>query len=168
MILACGGRRHLCGWQVEVNYAIKALGLSFSSDVVLTLPTATCEVRLFEVDNGTMARARLAKGVWDYERYAGHRVREGARGTVGRSYDFWARHRYTRSRHFPTLHVVLTGLPEHRLQRRLQALARDVEGITIAVLATTLPRLKRGEPWYELAADDYHRRLTRYPQVFNR
>ncbi|MFH8597876.1 hypothetical protein [Streptomyces rimosus] len=50
-ILAYGGRRHLCGWQVEVNHAIKAIGLSFSSDVVLALPTTTCEVRLFEVGN---------------------------------------------------------------------------------------------------------------------
>ncbi|MFK8851678.1 hypothetical protein [Streptomyces sp. Ac-502] len=32
------------------------------------------------------------------------------------------------------------------VQRHLQALARDVEGITIAVLATMLPCLKRGEP----------------------
>ncbi|WP_206507917.1 hypothetical protein [Streptomyces chrestomyceticus] len=50
----------------------------------------------------------------------------------------------TRSGLFPTLHVVLTGLPERLLQRRLEALARDVEAVTIAVLATTLPRLKRG------------------------
>ncbi|WP_234345684.1 replication-relaxation family protein [Streptomyces sp. NRRL F-5755] len=155
-------------WQVEVNHAIKAIGLSFSTDAVRTLPTATSEVRLFEVDNGTMTRVRLAKGGWDYERYAGHRLWEGARGTVGRSYDFWARHRYPRSRLFPTLHVVLTGLPEHRLQRRLQALARDVEGIIIAVLATTLPRLKRGEPWSELAVDDAPRRRARYPQVISR
>ncbi|MEU7261912.1 hypothetical protein AB0B21_39875 [Streptomyces rimosus] len=93
---------------------------------------------------------------------------EGARGTVGCSYDFWARHRHTRSRLFPALHVVLAGLPEHRLQRRLDALARGVEGITIAVLVTTLPRLECGEPWYELAVDDCHRRLARYPQVFSR
>ncbi|MFB1046836.1 hypothetical protein [Streptomyces chrestomyceticus] len=59
-------------------------------------------------------------------------------------------------------------MPEHLLQRRLEALARDVEGITIAVLATTLPRLKRGESWYELAADDHHRRRARYPQAFIR
>ncbi|MYT47531.1 hypothetical protein SRIM_040870 (plasmid) [Streptomyces rimosus subsp. rimosus ATCC 10970] len=167
-ILAYGGRHHLTGWQVEVNHAIKAIGLSFSTDAVLTLPTATSEVHLFEVDNGTMTRARLAQEVWDYERYAGHRVWEGARGTVGRSYDFWARHRYTRSRLFPTLYVVLTGLPEHLLQRRLEALARDVDGITIAVLATTLPRLKRGEPWYELAVDDPSRRRARYPEAFSR
>ncbi|WP_234445432.1 replication-relaxation family protein [Streptomyces rimosus] len=109
-ILAYDGRQHLSGWQVGANHVIKAIGLSFSSDVVIALPTATCEVRLFEADNGTMARARLAKRGWDYERYAGHRVWEGARGTVGRSYDFWARHRYTRSRLFPALHVVLTGL----------------------------------------------------------
>ena len=38
---------------------------------------------LFELDNGTMSQARLAKEVWDYERYAGHRVWEGARGTIG-------------------------------------------------------------------------------------
>ncbi|MEU2793963.1 replication-relaxation family protein [Streptomyces sp. NPDC007100] len=153
---------------MEVNHAIKAIGLSFSTDAVLTLPTATSEARLFEVDNGTMTRARRAKEVWDYERYAGHRAWEGARNTVGRSYDFWARHRYPRSRHFPTLHVVLTGLPEHLLQRRLEALTRDVDGITIAVLATTLPRLQRGEPWDELAVDDYHRRRARYPQVLSR
>ncbi|KWT62211.1 hypothetical protein ADL21_09240 [Streptomyces albus subsp. albus] len=167
-ILAYGGRRHLTGWRVEVDHAIKTIGLSFSTDAVLTLPTATSEVRLFEAGNGAMTRARLVKEVGVYERYAGHRVWEGARGTVGRSYDFWARHRYPRSRLFPILHVVLTGLPEHRLQRRLQALARDVGGITVAVLATTLPRLKRGEAWYELAVDDSHRRRTRYPQVFNR
>ncbi|GCD32336.1 hypothetical protein OEIGOIKO_00048 [Streptomyces chrestomyceticus JCM 4735] len=67
-ILAYGGRHHLTGWQVEVNHAIKAIGLNFSTDAVLTLPTATSEVRLFEVDNGTMPRARLAQEVWDYER----------------------------------------------------------------------------------------------------
>ncbi|WP_269859641.1 hypothetical protein [Streptomyces sp. RPT161] len=40
---------------------------------------------------GQMTRARLAKEVWDYERYAGHRVWEGGRGTIGRTHDFWAR-----------------------------------------------------------------------------
>lgn len=114
------------------------------------------------------ASPRPAQEAHDYERYAGRRVWEGTRGTVGRSYDFRARHGYTRSGLFPTLHVVLAGLPEHRLQRRLKALARDVEGITIAVPATTLPRLKRGEPWYELAADDHYRRHIRYPQAISR
>ncbi|WP_319053754.1 replication-relaxation family protein [Streptomyces europaeiscabiei] len=42
-------------------------------------------MRLFELDNGTMSQARLAREVWDYERYAGHRVWEGARGTNGRT-----------------------------------------------------------------------------------
>ncbi|WP_226962829.1 MULTISPECIES: replication-relaxation family protein [unclassified Streptomyces] len=51
---------------------------------------------LFELDNGTTPQARLAREVWDYERYAGHRVREGARGTIGTTYPFWQRHRYTR------------------------------------------------------------------------
>ncbi|CAM5501136.1 MULTISPECIES: hypothetical protein [Streptomyces] len=73
----------------------------------------------------------------------------------------------------PPLHVVLAGLPEHLLQRRLEALARDVEDITIAVLATTLPRLKRGESWYDSPSttptvDDSHRWRARYPQVFSR
>ncbi|MFD4764510.1 replication-relaxation family protein [Streptomyces sp. NPDC058439] len=50
---------------------------SFNTDAVLAVPTKTSEVRLFEIDNGTMSQARLAKEVWDYERYAGHRVWEG-------------------------------------------------------------------------------------------
>ncbi len=103
MILAYGGRRHLTGWQVEVNHAIKETGLSFNTDVVLALPTKTSEVRLFELDNGTMSQTRLAREVWDYERYAGHRVWEGARGTIGRTLPFWQRHRYTRSQTFPRL-----------------------------------------------------------------
>ncbi|MER6557455.1 hypothetical protein ABT300_06755 [Streptomyces sp. NPDC001027] len=56
-----------------------------------------------------MSQARLAKEVWDYERYAGHRVWEGARDTNGRTFPFWQRHRYTRSQTFPRLHVVLAG-----------------------------------------------------------
>ncbi|WP_369780403.1 replication-relaxation family protein [Streptomyces sp. R33] len=96
-------------WQVEVNHAIKETGLSFNTDAVLAVPTPTSEVRPFELDNGTMSQARLAKEVWDYERYAGHRVWEGARGTIGGTYPFWQRHRYTRSKTFPRLHVVLAA-----------------------------------------------------------
>ncbi|MFF3656337.1 replication-relaxation family protein [Streptomyces olivochromogenes] len=47
------------------------------------MPTKTSDVRLFELDNGTMSPARLAKEVWDYERYAGHRAWEGARYSPG-------------------------------------------------------------------------------------
>ncbi|MEU9337975.1 replication-relaxation family protein [Streptomyces sp. NPDC048290] len=83
MILAYGGREHMTDWQVEVSHAVKETGLSFNTDAVLAWPTGTSEVRLFELDNGTMSQARLAKEVWDYERYAGHRVWEGARGTIG-------------------------------------------------------------------------------------
>ncbi|MCX4399923.1 replication-relaxation family protein (plasmid) [Streptomyces sp. NBC_00053] len=68
---------------MRTNHAIKQTGLSFNTDAVLAVPTKTSEVRLFELDNGSMSRARLAKEVWDYERYAGHRVWEGARGTIG-------------------------------------------------------------------------------------
>ncbi|MFE9677240.1 replication-relaxation family protein [Streptomyces sp. NPDC006259] len=53
---------------------------------ILALPTKTSEMRLFEFDNGTMSQARLAREVWDYERYAGHRVwRERAAPTAARS-----------------------------------------------------------------------------------
>ncbi|MFB7501760.1 replication-relaxation family protein [Streptomyces sp. NPDC056161] len=168
MILAFGGRDHLTDWQVEVNHAVKETGLSFNTDAVLALPTKTGEVRLFELDNGTMSQARLAKEVWDYERYAGRRVREGARDTIGGTFPFWQRHRYTRSRTFPRLHVVLVGKEEHLLDNRLQALAHDVKGITAAVWVNTLPRLQRGEPWYEVGVDDPDRRRQRYPEPAGR
>ncbi|MFH8805424.1 replication-relaxation family protein [Streptomyces sp. NPDC017936] len=95
MILAYGGRKHLTDRQVEVNHAIKETGLSFTTDAVLAWSTKTSEVRLFELNNGTMSQARLAKEVWDYERYSGHCVWEGACGTIGTTYPFWQRHRYT-------------------------------------------------------------------------
>ncbi|MCM2388123.1 replication-relaxation family protein [Streptomyces albipurpureus] len=163
-ILAYGNRHLLTDWQVEVNHAIKETGLSFNTDAVLAVPTESNEVRLFELDNGTMSRARLAREVWDYERYAGHRVWEGARGTNGRTYSFWQRHRYTRSQTFPRLHVVLAGMEEHLLDNRLQALAADVKGIAVAVLVNTLTRLQRGEPWYEIGVDDPYARRERYPE----
>ncbi|MGW6016283.1 replication-relaxation family protein [Streptomyces sp. NPDC055210] len=168
MILAFGGREHLTGWQVEVNHAIKETGLSFNTDAVLAWPTQTSEVRLFELDNGSMSQARLAREVWDYERYAGHRVWEGARGTIGTTFPFWQRHRYTRSQTFPRLHVVLAGKKEHLLDNRLQALAADVKGITVAVWVNTLPRLQRGEPWYEIGVDDPDRRRDRSPEPVGR
>ncbi|GGP00425.1 hypothetical protein GCM10012280_69160 [Wenjunlia tyrosinilytica] len=64
----------------------------------------------------------------------------------GGTFPFWQCHRCTRSERFPTLHVVLAGKAEHLLDNRLNALAVAVRGITVAVLATTLPRLRRGEP----------------------
>ncbi|MFF7146212.1 replication-relaxation family protein [Streptomyces sp. SID2888] len=121
-------------------------------------------MRRFEIDNGTMSQARLAKEVWDYERYAGHRVWEGARGTIGTTYPFWQRHRYIRSKTFPRLHVVLAGKEEHLLDNRLQALAADVRGIAVAVWVNTLPRLQRGRPWYEIGVDDPDRRCERSPE----
>ncbi|MFJ4577317.1 replication-relaxation family protein [Streptomyces sp. NPDC088846] len=167
-ILAFGGRTHLTDWQVEVNHAIKETGLSFNTDAVLAWPTKTSEVRLFELDNGSMSQARLAKEVWGYERYAGHRVWEGARGTIGGTYPFWQRHRYTRSKTFQRLHVVLAGKEEHLLDNRRQALAADVKGIAIAVWVNTLPQRQRGEPWYEIGVDDPDRRRARYPEPAGR
>ncbi|MER5811411.1 replication-relaxation family protein [Streptomyces sp. NPDC002033] len=163
-----GRREFLSDWQVEVNHAIKQTGLSFNTDAVLAVPTKTSEVRLFELDNGTMSQARLANEVWDYERYAGHRVWEGARGTTGGTYPFWQRHRYTRSTTFPRLHVVLAGKAEHLLDNRLQALTAAVKGITIAAWANTLPSLQGGEPWYEIGVDDPHERRARYPEAVGR
>lgn len=58
-----GGRDHVTDWQVEVNHAIKETGLSFNTDAVLAWPTKTSEVRLFELDNGSMSQARLAREV---------------------------------------------------------------------------------------------------------
>ncbi|MFE5852325.1 hypothetical protein ACFQ61_03735 [Streptomyces sp. NPDC056500] len=115
-----------------------------------------------------MTRARLAREVWDYERYAGHRIWEGTRGTNGHTYPFWQRHRYTRSKTFPRLHVVLAGKAEYLLDNRLQALAADVEGIAVAVLVNTLPRLQSGEPWYEIGRDDPDLRRERYPEPVGR
>ncbi|WP_323145318.1 replication-relaxation family protein [Streptomyces sp. NBC_01565] len=163
-----GRREFLTDWQVEVNHAIKETGLSFNTDAVLAVPTKTSEVRLFELDNGSMSQARLAKEAWDYERYAGHRVWEGARGTIGGTYPFWQRHRYTRSKTFPRLHVVLAGKAEHLLDNRLQALTAAVRGITIAVWVNTLPRLQRGESWYEIGVDNPDRRRARYPEAVGR
>ncbi|MGP3635336.1 replication-relaxation family protein [Streptomyces sp. 24-1644] len=163
-----GDRECLTDWQVEVNHAIKQTGLSFNTDAVLAVPTETSEVRLFELDNGTMSQARLAREVWDYERYAGHRVWEGARGTIGTTYPFWQRHRYTRSESFPLLYVVLAGKEEHLLDNRRQALTADVKGIAVDVWVNTLPRLKRGEPWYEIGVDDPDRRRRRYPEPAGR
>lgn len=161
-------RECLTDWQVEVNHAIRETGLSFNTDAVLAVPTKTSEVRLFELDNGTMSQARLAKEVWDYERYAGHRAWEGARGTNGSTYSFWQRYRYTRSELFPRLHVVLAGKAEHLLDNRRQALTAAVRGITVAVWVNTLPRLKRGEPWYEIGVDAPDRRRRRYPEPVGR
>jgi len=167
-ILAVGGRHHLTDWQVEVNHAIKETGLTFNTDAVLAVPGRTAEVRLFEIDNGTMSQARLAREVWDYERYAGHRVWEGARGTNGSTFPFWSRYRYTRSNCFPTLNVVLAGKAEHLLQRRLEALAAAVDGIAVSVFAITLPGLRRREGWIRLGTDNPSRRRERYPEPVGR
>ncbi|WP_436840562.1 replication-relaxation family protein [Streptomyces flavofungini] len=149
-ILAFGGRDHLTDWQVEVNHAIKETGLSFNTDAVLAWPTKTSEVRLFELDNGTMSQARLAREVWDYERYAGHRVWEGARGTIGCTFPFWQRHRYTRSTTFPRLHVVLAGTAEHLLDNRLsRCFSTRCSGPLCASVSTYSlcgPR-SSGSPW---------------------
>ncbi|WP_232839304.1 hypothetical protein [Streptomyces triticisoli] len=115
-----------------------------------------------------MSQARLAEEVWDYERHAGHRIGEGARGTIGTTYPFWQRHRCTRSQRFPRLHVVLAGKAEHLLDHCRQALTAAVQGIAIAVWVHTLPRLKRGEPWYEIGVDDPDRRRRRSPEPAGR
>ncbi|MGW7052966.1 hypothetical protein [Streptomyces sp. NPDC054887] len=52
---------------------------------------------------------------------------------------------------------------EHLLDNRRQALTAAVQGITIAVRVNTLPRLQRGQPWYEIGVDDPNRRRARCP-----
>ncbi|MEU7606550.1 hypothetical protein [Streptomyces sp. NPDC041003] len=54
------------------------------------------------------------------------------------------------------------------LDNRRQALTADVQGMTIAVWVNTLPRLQRGEPWYEIGVDDPDRRRARYPEPAGR
>ncbi|MFI2415718.1 hypothetical protein [Streptomyces sp. NPDC018947] len=39
-----------------------------------------------------------------------------------------------------------------------------MKGIAVAVWVNTLPRLQRGEPWYEIGVDDPDRRRRRYPE----
>jgi hypothetical protein len=157
MILAYGGRKHLTDWQVEVNHAIKETGLSFNTDAVLALPTKTSEVRLFELDNGTMSQARLAKEVWDYERYAGHRVWEGARGTIGNTYpDLPAAARRPGGQGGAPARQPPQGAHRRRPRHRHRGVSEH------------LPRLKRGEPWYEIGVDDPHRRRERYPEPADR
>lgn len=66
------------------------------------------------------------------------------------------------------LHVVLAGKEERLLDNRLKAIAKDVDGITIAVLAMTLPALQRGEFWYEIGVDRPDKRRRRYPEPAGR
>ncbi|MCX5265962.1 hypothetical protein [Streptomyces sp. NBC_00199] len=54
------------------------------------------------------------------------------------------------------------------LDNRRQALAADVKGIAIAVWVDTLPRLKRGQPWFEIGVDAPDRRRQRYPEPAGR
>ncbi|WP_225652071.1 replication-relaxation family protein [Streptomyces pseudogriseolus] len=123
-------------------------------------PVARREVRLFELDNGTMSQARLAKEVWDYERYAGHRVWEGPAAPTA------ARSRLAA----PPLHP-LPDLPAAACRPGEQGGAparqpppgarRRREGDRVAVWVNTLPRLQRGEPWYEIGVDDPDRHRRR-------
>ncbi|WP_081236961.1 hypothetical protein [Streptomyces viridosporus] len=69
---------------------------------------------------------------------------------------------------FPRPHVVLAGKEEHLLDNRRQALTTDVRGIVIEMWVNTLPRLKRGEPRYEIGVDDSYRRRRRYPESADR
>jgi hypothetical protein len=68
----------------------------------------------------------------------------------------------------PRLHVVPAGKEEHLLDNRLKALADDAKGIAVAVWANTLPRLQRGEPWYEIGIDAPDRPRRRYPEPAGR
>ncbi|GAA2282017.1 hypothetical protein GCM10010145_61790 [Streptomyces ruber] len=43
-----------------------------------------------------------------------------------------------------------------------------MRGITVHVLALTLPALQRGEPWHQIGVDDPYRRRKRYPEPVRR
>ncbi|MFD8178001.1 hypothetical protein [Streptomyces sp. NPDC059709] len=65
--------------------------------------------------------------------------------------------------------MVLAGLEEHLLQRRLETLAEDIDGIAVSVFATTLPRLQSGKAsWIRLGTDNPDRRRERYPEPVGR
>lgn len=81
---------------------------------------------------------------------------------------FWSRYRYTRSTQFPPLHVVLAGMEERLLQRRLESLTVAVDGIAVSVFATTLLALRRRERWVRLGTDAPGRRRERYPEPLGR
>lgn len=57
------------------------------------------------------------------------------------------------------------GRKEHLLDNRRRALTADARGMTVAVWVNTLPRLKRGEPWYEIGVDHPG---GRYPEPVDR
>jgi hypothetical protein len=63
---------------------------------------------------------------------------------------------------------VLAGKEERLLGNCLQALADDVMGSAVAVWVNTLPRLQRGQAWYEIGVDDPGRRRDRSPQPVGR
>ncbi|MEH0541592.1 hypothetical protein QA802_00400 [Streptomyces sp. B21-105] len=54
------------------------------------------------------------------------------------------------------------------LDNRLQVLTDDVKGIAVAMWVNTLPRLQRGEPWYEIGVDAPDRRRERYLEPIGR
>lgn len=64
--------------------------------------------------------------------------------------------------------MVLAGLEEHLLRRRLEALAEAVDGIAISVFAITLPALQRREKWVRLGTDNPDRWRERYPRPAGR
>lgn len=77
---------------------------------VLALPTKTSVVRIFELDNRSLSQARLAKEVWDYARYDGHRGWEGARGTIGGTFGRRRGSGRSRRRPYPSVGIDSTAL----------------------------------------------------------
>ncbi len=84
------------------------------------------------ISSSSYGQARLAKEVWDYERYAGHRIYGGGPRRQRQDVRLLSRYRYTCSEWFPALRVVLAGRPEHLLDNRLKAFASDVRAASVS------------------------------------
>lgn len=100
-----------------------------------------------EVDRATMPVARLARKLLAYQRYHAHVPRHrGADGAPA-----WRR-RYPK---FPRILIVLSGAPEHLLDRRLADLRGHAAALrlpnTLTVLATTLTQLRELGPTVDIA-----------------
>ncbi|WP_216216873.1 replication-relaxation family protein [Amycolatopsis aidingensis] len=152
---------HDCGplsWTPEVAHRVRAG--SDRRDVVIADAVLhyVCErdgrrvqrVFFVEVDRATMPVARLARKLGRYVRYHGYVAKQAADNRP-----VWQQ-RYAR---FPRVLVVLSGAPEHVLDRRLADLRAHTQAMTTAALAhdrvvalaTTLERLRCRGPLREIA-----------------
>ncbi|MEU2078590.1 replication-relaxation family protein [Streptomyces sp. NPDC013489] len=130
----------LLDWDVEVAHPIDKIR-SVISDAVLYRPYAGAEVEFVEVDRWSMSMSRLVAKLYAYEAYSQATYKEGERGTIGTMKYLW-RQRYPRSEQFPVVRLVLANGDQVALDRRAEALAHRIRGISIRVDYAPLPMLQ--------------------------